>query len=66
MTVSNASFFSSVAKLLIMVANQTYTDISGVPDGRLLQVFSSRLSGGDIFAEYEHTTIDAELSLTYL
>ena len=53
MAVSNTLLHSSVFKLLMIVANQTYTDISEVPDGRLLQVFSSPLSGDDISAEYE-------------
>lgn len=46
----------------MLIANQTCTDISGIPDGRLLQVFPSRLNGDDISAEYEHSTIDAEIS----
>ena len=58
-----SSVFTLIHKV---IANQTYTDISDIPDGRLLQVSSSRLSQDDISAEYEHSTIDAELSLTHL
>lgn len=51
---------------ILINANQTHTDISDIPDGRLLQVASSRLSQDDVSAEYEHSKIDAELSLTHL
>ena len=51
---------------ILIIANQTYPDRSEIPRGSLLQVFPSRLSQDDISAEYEHSKIDAELSLTYL
>ena len=50
----------------LITANQTYTGLSDIPEGRLLLVSSSRLSEDDISAEYEHPTVDAELSLIYL
>lgn len=62
MAVSNAFFFS-VSYPSILIANQTETDIPDIPDGRLLQVFSSRFSGDDISAEYERSAIDAGISL---
>lgn len=41
-----------ISSIFILInANQTHTDISDIPDGRLLQVSSSRLSQDDISAE---------------
>ena len=56
-----SSVFTLIHKV---IANQTYTDISDTPDGRLLQVSSSRLSQDDISAEYEHSTFATELTFT--
>ena len=53
-----ASFFPFIDKCILTVANQTH--VSDIPDGRLLQAASSRLSEDDISAEYEHSAIDPE------
>ena len=53
MAVRNAIFFSLLQALMIIAKQSVPT----IPDGRLLQVFSSPLSEDDISAEYKHFTI---------